>query len=271
MIPFEHASRAPSSPFRAGLASEIKNVLFSTRIEESSPLWGRVLQHGKAMRNKGVIFISIALVFLVFGCAVNKGQALITVSPTVRKISSTVDGKSIPNQMTPSKSDDKVDNNYIIGPEDVIEVSVWKNNDLSKVVKVRPDGQISLPLIGDVRASGLTPTALRDAIANKLKEYKETPVVSVIVQEINSYNIFVMGEVIHPGKYSLKSNTTLLQALSLAGGFTPYASRNKILLMRRDPRTLAITEIRVKYDEILSGDDPRRDILLKPDDTIVVP
>lgn len=222
------------------------------------------------MHNRVVTFTSIALVFLVFGCAVDKGQALITVSPTVKKISSPEQLKTVRNQTGPS-SDGKIDNNYVIGPEDVIEVSVWKNNDLSKTVTVRPDGQISLPLIGDVKASGLTPTALKDAIANKLKEYKETPIVSVIVQEINSYNIFVMGEVAHPGKYRLKSNTTLLQALSLAGGFTPYASRNKILLMRKDPRTLAVTEIRVKYDTILSGDDPQRDVLLKPDDTIVVP
>jgi polysaccharide biosynthesis/export protein len=259
-------------------------------------------EQAKVMGNKVLIYTSTALIFLGAGCAGNKGQTPGTVSPRVEKISPSESLKPVRKQSRPgfdvksgssfdvksasgpdAKSEPgsdvkpepgyggKADNNYVIGPEDVIEVSVWKNTDLSKVVKVRPDGQISLPLIGDVNASGLTPTALKDAIANKLKEYKETPLVSVIVVEINSYNIFVMGEVVHPGKYSLKSNTTLLQALSLAGGFTPYASRNKILLMRKDPATFAVSEIRVKYDKILSGNDPQRDILLKPGDTIVVP
>ena len=204
------------------------------------------------MKNKGMLVAVVVLVFIISGCAGNKSR------PVVK------------NPAGPGVID-KLDDSYVIGPEDVIEVSVWKNTDLSKVVKVRPDGQISLPLIGDVKASGLTPTALKDAIAAKLKEYKETPMVSVIVQEINSYNVFVIGEVVHPGKYSLKSNTTFLQALSLAGGFTAYASRNDIRLMRQDPRTLAVTEIRVKYDSVVSGKNPQRDILLKPGDTIVVP
>jgi polysaccharide biosynthesis/export protein len=219
------------------------------------------------MHNKIVIVLGIALVSLASGCAVDKGQGLITISPTVRGVS---DAQPVQNQTRP-KSDSKMFGDYVIGPEDVIEVSVWKNNDLSKTVIVRPDGRISLPLIGDVKASGSTPSELKDAIEKKLKEYKQDPIVSVIVQEINSYNIFVMGEVVHPGEFRLKSNTTFLQALSLAGGFTPFASRNKILLMRKDPRTLAVTEIRIKYDTILSGDDPHRDILLKPGDTIVVP
>lgn len=227
-------------------------------------------ERGKAMHHKCAIFISIAFVFLVFGCAVDRGQALIAVSPTVKKISSPEQLKPVRKQ-TGLSSEGKIDNNYTIGPEDVIEVSVWKSDDLSKTVIVRPDGRISLPLIGDIKASGLTPTALKDAIEDKLKEYKKDPIVSVILKEINSYNIFVMGEVVHPGKFNLKSNTTLLQALSLAGGFTPFASRNKIRLMRQDPRTLAVTEIRVKYDAIISGEDPQRDILLKPGDTIVVP
>jgi polysaccharide export outer membrane protein len=227
-------------------------------------------QTQRAVGKKAAIFMGISLTFFVFGCTTDQSSALIKVSPTVSRLSSTLDGKSVPNQFG-SNSIGQIDNNYTIGPEDVIEVSVWKNNDLSKTVVVRPDGQISLPLVGDIKAGGLTPTALKDSITNKLKEYKEDPIVSIIVKEINSYNIFVMGEVVRPGKYNLKSNTTLLQALSLAGGFTPYASRNKIILIRKNPRTLAVTEMRVRYDTILSGKDPQRDILLQPGDTIVVP
>jgi len=222
------------------------------------------------MGNKIIRLTFMSLASLILGCATTQDHALIKVSPTAVRVSSTVDGKTIQSKLGTNASP-KIDNNYTIGPEDVIEVSVWKNADLSKTVIVRPDGQISLPLIGDVKASGLTPTELKDAIANKLKEYKEDPIVSVILKEINSYNIFVMGEVVRPGKYSLKSNTTVLQALSLAGGFTAFASRSKILLMRQDPRTLAVTEMRLRYNEIISGEDPQRDILLRPGDTIVVP
>ena len=222
-------------------------------------------------------FVTFSIVFLAFVVAACAGDKNIKVSPKAGAAPANADGKPAnvdgkPVQTTAGPVPiDRLENSYVIGREDLIEVSVWMNNDLSKTVKVRPDGQISLPLIGDVKASGLTPSALKDAIANKLKEYKETPMVSVIVQEINSYNVFVMGEVAHPGKYNLKSNTTFLQALSLAGGFTAYASKNKILLMRQDPRTLAVSEIRVKYDDVISGDNPKRDILLKPGDTIVVP
>jgi polysaccharide export outer membrane protein len=225
------------------------------------------------MQKRYVTFTTVVLVSVISGCAGSKGQTLNKVPPKASIASSSpaaAEEKPAQNPVGHMPAD-RADGSYVIGPEDVIEVSVWKNNDLSKTVKVRPDGHISLPLIGDVKASGLTPTALKESIANKLKEYKETPMVSVIVQEINSYNIFVMGEVVHPGKYSLKSNTTFLQALSLAGGFTAYASRNKILLMRQDPKTLAVSEIRVEYDEVISGKNPKRDILLKPGDTIVVP
>jgi polysaccharide export outer membrane protein len=217
------------------------------------------MNEGKEMKNGTGLVAIVVLIFIISGCAGSNSRPPGRVSPAGSAASA---GPG---------SIDKMDDSYVIGPEDVIEVSVWKNTDLSKVVKVRPDGQISLPLIGDVKASGLTPTQLKDAIATKLKEYKETPMVSVIVQEINSYNVFVIGEVAHPGKYTLKSNTTFLQALSLAGGFTPYASKNNIRLLRQDPKTMAVTEIRVKYDSVISGKNPQRDILLKPGDTIVVP
>lgn len=217
-----------------------------------------------------VIFAVIALIFLGPGCAAYKSQMPIDGSPLATTTSLSEPGKAVQSLRPPDSFDEKSPD-YIIGPEDVLEISVWKNNDLSKTVTVRTDGQISLPLIGDVRASGLTPSALKGAIAKKLKEYKEDPTVAVIVQESNSYNIFVMGQVVRPGKYTLKSSTTLLQALSLAGGFTPYASTNKILLMRRDPHTMAVNEIQLKYKTILYGEDPQRDILLQPGDTIVVP
>ena len=164
-----------------------------------------------------------------------------------------------------------VTSDYIIGPEDVLEITVWRNTDLSKVVAVRPDGRISLPLIGDVGAAGRTAAELAGAIAEKLKEFKENPQVSIVVKEVNSYAIYVLGEVSKPGKYPLKSKTTLLQAITLASGFTPAAARNKIVVFRFGEQGGKDTKIKASYDDIIMRDESPQNIQLKPGDTIVVP
>lgn len=159
---------------------------------------------------------------------------------------------------------------YLIGAEDIIEVMVWKNPDLSRVVNVRPDGRISLPLIGDVQAAGLTAIQLRDSISESLKNYyKQTPEVSVIVNQVNSYAIYVLGEVRTPGKYVVKSGTTFLQAVTLAGGFTDFASKSNILLRRRGIGDAQETAIGIAYKDVLVG--KQSNILLKPGDTIIIP
>ncbi len=159
---------------------------------------------------------------------------------------------------------------YQIGPEDVIEVLVWKNPDLSRVVNVRPDGKISLPLIGDVQAAGLTTSQLTEQITERLKEYyQQPPEVSVIVREVNSYSIYISGEISKPGRYVVKRGTTFLQAITLAGGFTPFASTSKVLLLRRNNEGKEIA-VRLNYDEIVGG-NLQNNIILKPGDTIVVP
>ncbi len=165
----------------------------------------------------------------------------------------------------PAETEQTAQNEYLIGPEDVLEISVWKNADLSRLVIVRPDGRISLPLIGDVQASGRTPDELRIAIVEKLQEYQEAVVASVIVQEVNSYRIFMLGEIRLPAPYTLKRNTSILQAISLAGGFTEFASKNKIILMREGER------IKVRFDDLLKGGGNDGDVVLKPGDTIFVP
>jgi len=164
-----------------------------------------------------------------------------------------------------------VTTDYTIGPEDVLEITVWRNTDLSKVVAVRPDGRISLPLIGDVAAAGRTAAQLAEAIAEKLKEFKENPQVSIVVKEVNSYAIYVLGEVTKPGKYPLKSKTTLLQAITLASGFTPAAARNKIVVFRFGELGGKDTKIKASYDDIIMRDESPQNIQLKPGDTIVVP
>jgi len=160
---------------------------------------------------------------------------------------------------------------YTIGPEDVLEISVWRNADLSKIVEVRPDGRISLPLIGDVTAVGKTASQLADTISMKLKEYKENPQVSIVVKEVHSYVIYVLGEVAHTGKFPLKSKTTLLQAITIAGGFTPVAARNKIVVFRFAENGEKDIKIKASYDDIVLRDAAAQNILLKPGDTIVVP
>lgn len=177
--------------------------------------------------------------------------------------------------VAPSQSVEKtaliVTRDYIIGPEDVLDITVWRNQDLSKTVTVRPDGRISLPLIGDVAAVGKTPVQLTEEISAKLKEFKENPSVSIMVNQVNSYAVYLLGEVMRPAKYPLKSKTTLLQGITIAGGFTPVAARNKLVIFRFSENGEGLTKIKASYDDIVLRDGSLQNIELKPGDTIVVP
>jgi polysaccharide export outer membrane protein len=162
---------------------------------------------------------------------------------------------------------------YIIGPEDILEITVWKNADLSKQVQVRPDGRISLPLLGDISAVAKTPVQLTEEISAGLRMYMENPTVSIMIKEVNSYQIYVLGEVNKPGKYPLKSKTTLLQGITVAGGFTAMAARNKIVIFRfsKDGGGEGLTKFRASYDDIVVRDGSSQNMELKPGDQIVVP
>jgi polysaccharide biosynthesis/export protein len=157
-----------------------------------------------------------------------------------------------------------VTSDYYIGPEDVLEIIVWRNADLSKVVTVRPDGRISLPLLGDIEANGLTPVELTGTIATRLKQFKETPTVSV-----SSYGIYVLGEVAKPGRFFLKSKTTLLQAITMAGGFTQTAAKDRMVVFRM--REGKEEKLKASYYDIVMKDASKQNVILKPGDTIVVP
>ncbi|HIK58864.1 MAG: polysaccharide biosynthesis/export family protein [Verrucomicrobiales bacterium] len=189
-------------------------------------------------------------------------------APVERKLSNSQKLVSL-SPLVPSSLNKEDHSEYVLGAEDLLEVNVWKNADLSKIVLIRPDGKISLPLIGDVQASGLTVTELKEAIVGKLKHYKEIPVVSVIVKEVNSFSVFILGEVNKPGKLKLRSETTLLQVLTLSGGFTQFAARDKIILLRREHERER--RIKINYTDIITGKDPEGNILLKRGDTIIVP
>jgi polysaccharide export outer membrane protein len=200
---------------------------------------------------------------------------IIDISSAMAQSSSGQPQGVVSGQHRPSEAVEKssliVTSDYTIGPEDLLEITVWRNTDLSKVVAVRPDGRISLPLIGDVGAAGRTAAQLAEAIAEKLKEFKENPQVSIVVKEVNSYAIYVLGEVSKPGKYPLKSKTTLLQAITLASGFTPAAARNKIVVFRFGDQGGKDIKIKASYDDIIMRDESPQNIQLKPGDTIVVP
>jgi polysaccharide export outer membrane protein len=161
------------------------------------------------------------------------------------------------------------DSTYKIGPQDVLRIDVWKEPDISRVVPVRPDGKITLPLINDVQAAGLTPVQLATSIAAGLKKFITSPQVTVGVTEINSKRIFVTGEVAHPGAFSLLPNMTVLQALSYAGGFTQFAREKKIYILRmEDGRQVKYP---FNYKEAVSGKHSEQNIVLQGGDQIVVP
>lgn len=164
-----------------------------------------------------------------------------------------------------------VSDEYTIGAEDILEITVWRNQDLSKTVQVRPDGRFSMPVIRDVVAVGKTPSQLADEITRKLREYVQNPVVAISVKEVNSYSIFLLGEVVRPGKYPLKSRTTLLQGITIAGGFTTVAARNQVVVFRFGENGSGMQTLTSSYDDIVLRGVIAQNLELKAGDTVVVP
>ena len=165
-------------------------------------------------------------------------------------------------------------NGFLLGPEDELEITVWKNLDLSRTTTIRPDGLISMPIIGDVQAAGLTAEVLAQRIAERLKAYIATPSVSVGVKAINSYSVYVLGEVKKPDKYHLKSYITVLQAISIAGGLTDFASKNKLQVVRvteNSEHKRQEVHILLRYDDLVAGRGEPGNIVLHSGDTVVVP
>jgi polysaccharide export outer membrane protein len=158
---------------------------------------------------------------------------------------------------------------YVIGSEDVLYIHVWKEEALTRTIPVRMDGKISLPLIQEIKAAGLTPLQLKEVLTRRFKEFIENPIVSVTVIEANSCKVYVMGQVRSPGVYRLRSETTVVQIIPLAGGFTDWANQKKILIVRKEDGLEK--RITVNYKKIMSGKDPGSNVILKAGDTIIVP
>jgi polysaccharide export outer membrane protein len=159
------------------------------------------------------------------------------------------------------------DGDYKIGPEDVLDISVWKNQELSRTVPVRPDGKVSLPLVNDIQAAGLTPSRLRQELTRRLSEYVPSPEVAVIVREVHSAKVSVVGAVKNPGRYEMRSPATVLELIALAQGFTDFASRDRIVVLRQSATPARIT---FNYRKIADGTE-QDNFLVQPGDIIVVP
>jgi polysaccharide biosynthesis/export protein len=160
--------------------------------------------------------------------------------------------------------------NYVIGPDDVLSIVFWRDKDMSAEVVVRPDGKISLPLMNDVQAGGLTPNELRDAIGGIARRYVEDPSVTVVVKEIKSRKVFITGMVEKPGPYPLNGPTTVMQLISMAGGLKEFTDGKRILIMRagKQGRQIAYP---FNYRQVVSGKNLEQNIELQPGDTVVVP
>jgi polysaccharide export outer membrane protein len=159
------------------------------------------------------------------------------------------------------------DGDYKIGPEDVLDISVWKNQELSRTVPVRPDGKVSMPLVNDIQAAGLTPSRLRQELTRRLSEFVPSPEVAVIVREVHSAKVSVVGAVRSPGRYEVRSPATVLELIALAQGFTDFASRERIVVLRQNGTPARIT---FNYRKIADGTD-QDNFFVQAGDIIVVP
>jgi len=174
------------------------------------------------------------------------------------------DGDKKPAPQAPALNDE-----YRLGPGDKLRIEVYKDPQLSQSVQVRPDGKITLPLIGDIEATGHTPIEMRDTIAKQLKEYITNPTVTVIVVEALASKIYVMGEVTHPGTMEMHGPTTILQALAMAGGFKEFANTKDVKVLRPNGDRGAVQTLRFNYKDVLNGD--AKPFYLRSGDTVVVP
>jgi polysaccharide biosynthesis/export protein len=162
------------------------------------------------------------------------------------------------------------DDSFVIGNDDILAINVWKEPDISRSIPVRSDGKISLPLVGEVQAAGLTPLKLEQEIAGKLQNYISQPEVSVMVQQINSQKFNILGQVERPGTFMITNSLTVLDAIALAGGFRDFAKQKAIYILRQSADGTQ-TRIPFNYKEVIKGKHPAQNIRIQPRDTIVIP
>ena len=201
------------------------------------------------MLHRVLVVILIVVVAMTFGAAGTSAQQAVPVAKPRPVLSGLED--------------------YRIGPEDVLSISVWKNEPMSRVLPVRPDGMISLPLLDDVMAAGLTPMELRNILAQKLAEYVPSPSVTVIVNDVHSFKVSVIGEVVRPARYELKSRTSVLDVLAMAGGFNQFAARTRVVVLRQEGDKRV--RIPFNYNKVTQGATDEENLYLRPGDIVLVP
>jgi polysaccharide biosynthesis/export protein len=179
------------------------------------------------------------------------------------------DAKEAAPAATEPKADPEPKAEYVIGDGDVLHIDVWQEPEVSQNVTVRPDGNISLPLINEIKVGGMTPLQIQSLVADKLKSFVNQPKVTVTVTEVHSRKAFITGEVTRPGEYPLNTQVTVLQLIAQAGGFTPFAKTESVMILRIDNGKEL--RLKFKYREVLHGKNTEQNIALQPGDTVVVP
>ena len=217
---------------------------------------------------KKQIVLIVVVFWIAAGSLMAQTQAADLKSPDPAA-SDTAKPADIPKPADTAKPAVDVPLGYIVGDSDVIRVNVWKEPEVSQTVVVRTDGNISLPLINEVKVSGMTPLQIQDLVAEKLKAFLNSPQVTVTVIEIHSKRAFITGEVARPGTYSLNAQTTVLQLIAQAGGFTPFAKTDSIVVLRTEDGRQS--RLKFKYKEVVQGKKTEQNIALHPGDTVVVP
>ena len=223
-----------------------------------------------AMR-KACLQLGRGLICLVLsGCMLAQGAGANN-APSTSSQGDATKPSTANSQPTPVAADSKAhDNTFIIGVDDVLAVNVWKETEISRSVPVRSDGRISLPLVGEVQASGHTPRQLEQEIAKRLQNYISEPEVTVIVQQINSQKFNVLGQVAKPGSYPVANSPTVLDAIALAGGFRDFAKQKSIYVLRKNPDG-GQSRLPFNYKDVVKGKNPEQNVKLQPGDTVVVP
>ncbi|MGB2623950.1 MAG: polysaccharide biosynthesis/export family protein [Candidatus Acidiferrum sp.] len=205
-------------------------------------------------------------------CSLLLGASLTVIAVQAQENGRSAQDESLKNssaQSVTATAQNTSDKEYKIGPQDVLRIDVWKEPEITRTVPVRPDGKITLPLLNDIQAAGMTPMELANVIHEGLKKYINDPQVTVSVEEINSRRIYVTGEVTRPGAFPLLPNMTVLQALTSAGGFTQFAKMKNIYVLRTESGKQL--KLPFNYKAVIDGKKPADNIQLQAGDTIVVP
>jgi polysaccharide export outer membrane protein len=209
--------------------------------------------------------------FVIFA---GRGWGVASARPAGNSDGTTADGpaqggkESTGQQAAPNAK--RVVDDYRIGPSDVLAINVWKDTELTRTVTVRPDGKISLPLVGELEVSGLTASSVQRLIGQRLAEYISSPQVTVMVQEVKSQTYVIVGKVSKPGSHELGKPTTVLEAIATAGGFLDFAKPNKVKIIRRQPGGQTET-LYFDYNKVIKGKNAEQNVELQNGDTIVVP